>query len=349
MDNKETLKQNNSRIDINNTDLASILITINNLPKYEKVILQEKNVTPNTEIQEIVPDVGYTGLSKVNVAGDSDLLPENIKKGVNIFGVDGEASVADFEINDCTYLFYNGARVNAIDGLLPLCKNTVSTRDMFYQCNALTSLDLSSFDTSSVTDMYRMFSNCSSLTSLDLSNFDTSNVTNMYGMFNYCQSLTSLDLSNFDTSSVTNMGSVFVYCQSLTSLDLSSFDTSSVTDMGFMFQNCKKLTSLDLSNFDTSSVTNMGYMFYQCNALTSLDLSSFDTSSVTNMGYMFSSCNVLKSLDIRNFTFDKVTSYSSMFGKVPTDCLIIVKGDTEKEWITSKFTTLTNVKTVAEL
>ena len=64
---------------------------------------------------------------------------------------------------------------------------------------------------------------------------------------------------------------------------------------------------------------------------------------------MFSGCKVLNHLDIRNFDFTKVTSYQNMFSQVPTDCEIIVKDDTAKTWITSKFTTLTNVKTVAEL
>ena len=107
--------------------------------------------------------------------------------------------------------------------------------NMFYYCSGLTSLDLSSFDTSNVTNMSHMFYYCSGLTSLDLSNFDTSNVTDMSHMFYYCSGLTSLDLSNFDTSKVTNMYGMFNYCRSLTSLDLSNFNTFSVTDMGYMF------------------------------------------------------------------------------------------------------------------
>ena len=70
-----------------------------------------------------------------------------------------------------------------------------STRDMFYICSKLTDLDLSSFDTSAVTNMQSMFGGCSGLTSLDLSTFDTSNVTDMSWMFNYCSKLTNLDLS----------------------------------------------------------------------------------------------------------------------------------------------------------
>jgi surface protein len=56
------------------------------------------------------------------------------------------------------------------------CKDVTDMGSMFYDCNKLTSIDLSSFDTSKVTNMSYMFDSCSSLTTLDLSNFDTSNV-----------------------------------------------------------------------------------------------------------------------------------------------------------------------------
>ena len=106
----------------------------------------------------------------------------------------------------------------------------------------------------------------------------------------------------------------------------------------------------EVSNLDTSLITNMMYMFSNCLNLIELDLSNFNTSNVTNMSYMFQTCEKLEKLDIRNFTFDKVINYYGMFiGGFKTDCLIIVKSDTEKEWITSKFTNLTNVKTVDEL
>ena len=166
-----------------------------------------------------------------------------------------------------------------------------SMRSMFGGCSSITSLYLSGFETSLVTDMSYMFSSCQDLTSLDLSSFDTSSVTNMSYMFNYCPSLTSLDLSNFDTSSVTNMSYMFNYCSGLTSLGLSSFDTSSVTNMDSMFSNCSGLTSLDLSNFDTSSVTNMGSMFYKCSGLTSLLLGpnffKVKSSKVTSIDFSY--------------------------------------------------------------
>ena len=184
---------------------------------------------------------------------------------------------------------------------------------MFDSCKSLTSLDVSNFNTSKVTYMNDMFFNCYSLTSLDVSNFDTSKVTYMNDMFFNCCSLTSLNVSSFDTSNVINMRSMFQYCESLTSLDVSGFDTSGVTDMHSMFDSCKSLTSLDVSNFNTSKVTDMESMFSWCTLLTSLDLSNFNTSKVTNMRSMFQNCESLTSLNLSNFDTSKVTDMSYMF------------------------------------
>ena len=184
---------------------------------------------------------------------------------------------------------------------------------MFIYCSSLTSLDVSKFDTSKVTDMSSMFDGCGNLTDLDLSNFDTSQVTNMSRMFYECSSLTSLDVSNFDTSQVTDMECMFDNCSSLTSLDVSNFDTSQVTKMGWMFFECSSLTGIDISNFDTSRVTEMSCMFQGCSNFTSLNISNFDTSQVTKMGYMFYSCRSLTSLDVSNFDTNQVTDMSSMF------------------------------------
>ena len=62
--------------------------------------------------------------------------------------------------------------------------------------------------------MLGMFYGCRNLISLDLSNFNTSSVTNMEYMFYNCKNLISLDLSNFNTSSVTSMRDMFYGCNS---------------------------------------------------------------------------------------------------------------------------------------
>jgi len=194
-------------------------------------------------------------------------------------------------------------------------KNITSTNSMFSNCESLTALSISKFDTSNVTNMDNMFSNCCRLTSLNLNGFNTSNVTNMDNMFSNCCRLTSLNLNGFNTSNVTSMNNMFSDCQKLTDLDISQFDTSNVTDMSYMFFNCQNLTSLDLSNFDTNNVTNMESMFNSCKNLTSLDVSKFNTNNVTNMAHMFEFCRNLTGIDVNNFNTSKVTNMNSMFSR----------------------------------
>ena len=192
---------------------------------------------------------------------------------------------------------------------------------MFFNCSKLTSLDVSNFDTSKVTNMSNMFYSCSLLTGLDLSGFNTSAVTSMSDMFYNGSSLTSLDLSSFSTGKVTNMSNMFKNCSSLTSITFgNNFDTSQVTNMSYMFQNCSKLTSLDVSNFDTSKVTNMSYMFFNCSKLTSLDVSNFDTLSVSSgyMDSMFKDCSSLKTLDLSSFNVQMLDSDHN--GNMLTGC-----------------------------
>ena len=119
--------------------------------------------------------------------------------------------------------------------------------------------------------MNYMFYNCNSLTYLDVSKFNTSNVTDMNSMFNNCNSLTYLDVSGFDTSKVTNMSLMFSHCSALTSLDLSAFNTSNVTSIEFLFYGDQLLERLNLVgwNLENLSYDPLG-PFWSCPKLTTL-------------------------------------------------------------------------------
>jgi surface protein len=118
---------------------------------------------------------------------------------------------------------------------------------MFFGCNVVTSLDVSSFDTSNVTDMKYMFYRCNTVTNLDISSFDISNVTDMQHMFNECSEITNIQLPT--GAPTATFASIFEDCSKLECLN--RIDTTNATDTTDMFVGCTSLTapnSTDQSN-----------------------------------------------------------------------------------------------------
>lgn len=215
---------------------------------------------------------------------------------------------------DCSQMFmryYNLTEVSFNDCFYT--DEVTTMMGMFSECENLTGLDLSFFNTGKVRNMAAMFQYCESLVELDISGFDTSNVVDMQCMFYHCTDLTALDLSHFDTADVTDMYQMFCGCKNLVELDISSFDTSSNTTFMETFYGCESLTSLDLSHFDTSNVDDMAGMFNRCSSLTFVDLSGFDTSNVGRFQNMFYRCGNLTSVDLSGFDFSRATSAHGMF------------------------------------
>lgn len=60
-----------------------------------------------------------------------------------------------------------------------------------------------------------MFSGCTTLTTLDLSEFNISNVTDMSGMFNGCSNLETIYVQNFNTEGILNSEKMFAGCNNL--------------------------------------------------------------------------------------------------------------------------------------
>ncbi|MBR5673531.1 MAG: BspA family leucine-rich repeat surface protein [Muribaculaceae bacterium] len=198
--------------------------------------------------------------------------------------------------NMCLMFAGAGAMMPNLDANF-LNTSNVKTMESMFANSEFTSIIVSDWNTSEVTNMLEMFAFCYNLTSLDLSNFNTSKVTTMEGMFNEDYILVSLDLSNWNTSNVTNMNNMFHECNALTSVDLSSFNTAKVTAMYSMFDYCTSLTSLDLSSFNTSKVTDMRWMFSSCSKLTTIYAGSgWSTAATTdsNSDGMFRECTKIR-------------------------------------------------------
>lgn len=158
----------------------------------------------------------------------------------------------------------------------------IGTGFWFAELRNMKTADVSKLDMSKCKTIGCMFTNCTSLTSLDLSTWNTRSLTDMNQAFQNCTSLTKLNVSGWDVSKVTNMTLAFAEDRALSSLDLSSWDVSNLADASDMFYNCSSLTTIgDLSGWDVSNLASSQWMFFNCSRL-SVNCSSWDVSKVTN-------------------------------------------------------------------
>ena len=227
------------------------------------ITLQDKTITPTIEEQIVFPDDNYNGLNKVTINAvtneiDENIKSENIKKGVDILGVTGNYVGNKYAPKYISFNYYDGT-------------------DLDYETANL--------DTSNITDMHEMFKNCANLTHLDLSGFDTSKVTSMYSMFDSCSQLKTLDLSGFDTSKVTNMYEMFYYCRKLSNIP--KLNASNVINVNEVVMDCIRLK-------DFGGLENLGQAY---STTASANLSSYKLELSQNRGLTEQSLiNVLNNL-----------------------------------------------------
>ena len=258
--------------------------------------LQEKKATPSEEVQEIIADVPYDGLSKVIL----DKIPSQyiVPKG--------EIKIIENGVYNVTEMA--SAKVDVPDkklGTKKITQNGVynasdDSLDGYSSVNVETSgVDINDYFKDTIdggsNDIGRK-NWTATIKKIPTFNFSGTNMSYLFYNFQGYE----IDLSKINTSNVTTMNSAFNGCLNVKTLNLSNFNTSKVTDMYSMFYGTKNMIGkLDLSNFDTSNVTNMGNMFRGLGlGVTELDISNFDMSKVTNASYMFYSAVGVKRLKI---------------------------------------------------
>lgn len=298
---------------------GSLSGSLSNSVIYVDPIIQEKEVTPTRNVQEITPDTGYTGLSKVTVKG---YVPKVANKTITSNGVysaeeeglDGydivKVETGKYAPRYVSFQQYSGTELDYEVSNLDT-KNMTSTSSMFSDCKALKQLNLRNFIKSNIKNISAMFSNCDALKTIDISGWDTSNVTNIAYLFNNCSNLT-IDISKLKFGKLTNVAGLFSGCRTIAGeLTLPVMDTEQCTNFMNMFHNCGASKIKRLESLNTSNVTNMSQMFGSMYSLTELDISTWNTKKVTNMSQTFSSCINLLTLSAMHA--DSVTYISYVF------------------------------------
>ena len=120
----------------------------------------------------------------------------------NCIGWKSTDNTLSYSINDTLYSTSNS----------PLCIDDTVTKLQLGTVNPnITELDLSSFDSSSLTSMMSMFEGNTNLVNLDVSRFNTENCKNFSSMFSNCEKLTSINVSNFNFNNCETLRYMFSF------------------------------------------------------------------------------------------------------------------------------------------
>lgn len=188
--------------------------------------LQEKNATPSKEVQEIIADVPYDGLSKVTVDAytpitDKKIITENGTYKASDDNLDGysevEVATSGVDINEYFKPTIQGGYMYGKSGWSktflkfrsPLIVEGTNAKRLFYQYPLEKLPDL--LETDKITNAESMFSICELIKTIP--NINTSNVTNMSEMFYSCIALETLQKLN--CSNVERINGVVNNCNKL--------------------------------------------------------------------------------------------------------------------------------------
>ena len=306
---------------------------------------------PVIKLKDNIRDISYI------FAGCDKLSSDELNRNLSAWKLSGDLNIRE-AFRDCHSLeridmnVFRNCNITDSSSVFSTCKKlktianignlNISKADgmsyLFYECNALTQLDLSNWDTSNIQYMIATFDGCNNLTELNCSTWNTGKVYNMQLAFYNCNSLETIPVRDWDTRSVMYMDKAFGNCTSLVNLDVSKWDTSKVVELTNTFYHCSSLKTLDVSKWKTSNVLRADSLFSGCEKLTALDVSKWDTGNITTASNMFSACRALTSLDVSKWNTNKMTNISSMFNS----CTTLTTLDVSK-WDTSN---VTNMKSI---
>ena len=265
-------------------------------------------------------------------------LPGWLAQRENIKTVVFDASFANARPTNCYAWFYGCNNLTTIEGIEYLnTENVTNMGGMFYNCCALTSLNLTSFNTAKVSDMSYMFMGCSALTTIFVSDkFVTDQITDGRDMFHMCINLIGAieydgsksdhTYANYDNGYFSPEGGFHAYAEFNNATGTLTFSRGLSKPVGaydlnegdvqpaWSNQSAKINKVVFDASFANARPTSCYMWFYRCENLTKIeDIENLNTQNVTDMSYMFYRCDGLTSLDVSHFNTQKVEDMSEMF------------------------------------
>ena len=325
---------------------SSISGVVKNGVEYIKPLTQEKSVMPNIEEQVVVPDEGFSGLSKVIIepvslqtkestpieeeqiiiADDEFLglkevkiksIPSEYKKptGTKEISSNGEYNVASYE----------KALVNVEKTLNLQTKTITPTKSTMTAITDYGYDGLEKVIVNPIPSEYIIPSGSMIITKNG--EYDVTNLSSVVADVQesgeekqYFATLSSAGSSNGSAlyksvidipsgTKITNGKYQFYGCTSLIKVPL--LDYSTLTDCTCMFRGCNAITdTTGAKNFN--KITNAGSMFY-ATKIQSIDMSSWNVANLTKASFMFNECSNLVSVNISNWNSTQNIDFERMF------------------------------------
>lgn len=370
---KTDIENNNQRLENNNQDIDNIIQQVTNIPTFSDVTATEGDVlvdktyygkgikrigtmanvgqqivTPSTEKQMIAKGyhdgTGYVEAVDHNI--DENILPENIKQGVNILNIvgtleegidtsDATATIADIKRNKTAYV--NGQKLTGVLGtiyqgstiltnLVQLSQqNTIAfyhpaDNEVVYEKGAGLCSDLSSIATAINLQSNQIKKD---ETILGITGTYTSDATALAseiasGKTAYVNGVKLTGtLENLEPV-IQNQANVINNLYNTVNLLQDEIDTKAnaqfmfVLPEGMRFTNSVTVYNNGL-NWDVSKTTDISYLFYACNNLTNLNVSEWNTINITNMRSAFQGCSKLTNLNVTHWDTSNVIQLGSIF------------------------------------
>lgn len=250
---------------------------------------------------------GFNKLVKLSLVGLNTSAVTNMSRMFaeckNLESVD-ISSLDTSNVQDMSYMFTK-CRLAAFDLSELDTSAATSMKGMFYySLSGGKNIDVTSFNTSCVTDMESMFEGCSKTPAISLKGLDASSVTNARDMFSCCSSATVIFLPSFVNADSISCSYMFYKCSSLTTVNSDALSGVSNANMYGQFYGCSSISKLLLSDISATTTNNM---FSGCTSLSEIQLSNFSTKSPDGM---FSGCSALKKANLKNFC---TTTLSGLF------------------------------------
>ena len=288
-----------------NENASSMFYRINSLNNIEG--LETYDVSNTTNMNYLLAQSKLESISKLrswNTSSTKTMIGTFLSN-TKLLNLDGLEEWDTSNVTDMHALFSHEFLLNDASAIKNWDVSKVKSMSMLFACNyELEEIDLSNWNTDSLTDMSYMFASLENTQDYSL----ISKLKRIYFS------------KKFDVSKVTAMNVLFYNDRYIEDYNfLRDWDVSNVTDMMSIFQRNKNLKSFDyVKDWNVSKVENMYLFCAGCGGITTLDgLENWDVSSVTTMERMFyGDTNITDSSAINDWNITNVTNFANMFYNV---------------------------------